>query len=44
MKVEDMIASGIILTILILVYSLAAITDQRGLMNACEEFYVERSE
>ena len=44
MKFEDMIAAGFILLILILVYSLAAMTDDRGLQNACGEFYVERSE
>lgn len=44
MKFEDMIAAGFVVLILILVYSLAAMTDERGLELACEEYYVERSE
>lgn len=44
MKREDMIAAVIVVVILILIYSLAAMTDQRGLQLACEEYYVERSE
>lgn len=41
MKMEDVIAAGLIVVILILIYSLAAMTDARGLQLACEEYYVE---
>lgn len=44
MKREDMIAAVMIMVILILVYSLAAMTDRRGLQRVCEDYYVERSE
>ena len=44
MKIEDAFAAVIILVILIMVYSLAAMTDSNGLKLACEEYNVERNQ
>ena len=44
MKIEDAFAAVIILVILIMVYSLAAMTDSSGLKLACEEYNVERNQ